>query len=53
MREGKRIFDELRNDWGEQLGHKELAHVEQQLTAFVGNSPIRLDAPGWISQQSR
>lgn len=50
MSEGERIFDELRNAWGEQLGDTELAHLETQLATFVGNAPIRLDAPGWISQ---
>ena len=49
MAEGERIFDELRNAWGEHLGHKELEHLEQQLTTFVGDTPIRLEAPGWVS----
>ena len=53
MREGERIFDELRNAWGEQIGHKELAQLEERLTMFVGDSPIRLDAPGWISHLSQ
>ena len=52
MREGERIFDELRNAWGEQLGHEELAHLENQLATFVGSAAIRLEAPGWISQQA-
>ena len=51
MREGERIFDELRNTWGEQVGHKQLAQLEEQLTAFVGDSPIRLEAPGWVSRE--
>ena len=50
MREGERIFDELRDQWGRQLGAEELAELEAQLTAFVGDSPVRVEAPGWISQ---
>ncbi len=51
MRVGEHIFDDLRNAWGEQLGHEQLARLEEQLTAFVGDSPIRLDAPGWVSRE--
>jgi DNA-binding MarR family transcriptional regulator len=50
MREGERIFDELRDAWGQQLGHRQLTQLEKHLAAFVGDSPIRLDAPGWVSR---
>jgi DNA-binding MarR family transcriptional regulator len=50
MREGERIFDELRAAWAQQLGHRQLAQLEKHLAAFVGDSPIRLDAPGWVSR---
>jgi DNA-binding MarR family transcriptional regulator len=50
MREGERIFDELRGAWGEQLGHRQLAQLERQLAAFVGDARIRLDAPGWVAR---
>lgn len=50
MREGERIFDELRNAWADQLGHRQLAQLEEHLAAFVGDSPIRLDAPGWVAR---
>ena len=52
MREGERIFDELRSAWGEQLGDEQLAQLEEQLTTFVGDSTIRLDAPGWVSREA-
>lgn len=51
MREGELIFDELRRAWGEQLGNRGLAQVEEQLAAYVGDSAIRLDAPGWVSRE--
>ena len=51
MRAGERIFDELRCAWGEQLGDTALAHLEEQLAAYVGDSPIRLGAPGWVSRE--
>ena len=50
MRTGEHIFDELRNAWAEQLGHRQLAQLEKHLAAFVGDSPIRLDAPGWVAR---
>ena len=50
MREGERVFNELRDAWARQLGHTELTRLEEQLTAFVGESPIRLDAPGWVAR---
>ncbi|WP_432843263.1 MarR family winged helix-turn-helix transcriptional regulator [Dactylosporangium sp. CA-092794] len=50
MREGERIFDELRDALGRQLGHEQLAQLERHLAAFVGDSPIRLDAPGWVAR---
>ncbi len=51
MREGESIFDDLRRAWADQLGHDQLAHLEAQLTAFVGDDTIRLESPGWISEE--
>lgn len=50
MHEGERIFDELRDQWEQQLGAEQLAELEAQLTAFVGDSTVRVEAPGWIAQ---
>ena len=52
MRQGEAIFDSLRAAWEQQLGEHELALLEDQLTAFVGDSAIRLDAPGWVAQDA-
>ena len=49
MRTGEAIFDELRDRWEGQLGEQELATLEAQLTAFVGDAPVRTDAPGWVA----
>jgi DNA-binding MarR family transcriptional regulator len=51
MREGESIFDELRRAWAQQLGHDELARLEEQLAAFVGTDTVRLEAPGWVSAE--
>ena len=50
MREGEAIFDELRGAWEQQLGAEQLAALEALLTTIVGDAPVRLDAPGWVSQ---
>ena len=50
MREGEAVFDDLRAEWERQLGPAELALLESQLTAFVGDSAVRLQEPGWASQ---
>ena len=50
MREGEAIFDELRGAWEQQLGTEPLAALETMLTTIVGDAPVRLDAPGWVSQ---
>ncbi|GCE37951.1 transcriptional regulator, MarR family [Rhodococcus wratislaviensis] len=51
MREGESIFDDLRGAWADQLGDDELARLEEQLTMFVGDESIRLEAPGWVSEE--
>ena len=50
MREGEAIFDALRGAWEQQLGTEPLAALETMLTTIVGDAPVRLDAPGWVSQ---
>ncbi len=50
LRQWEAIFDELREKWGQQIGVSELATLEARLWTLVGDGAIRLDAPGWISQ---
>ncbi|MER6829992.1 MarR family transcriptional regulator [Streptosporangium sp. NPDC000563] len=50
LRQGEAIFDELRDQWEQQIGAAELAALETHLTALVGAMPIRFDTPGWIAQ---
>lgn len=50
MHQGEAIFDELRQTWELQLGAEQLAALETQLTALVGDSPVRIEAPGWAAQ---
>jgi DNA-binding MarR family transcriptional regulator len=49
LRQGETIFDELRDQWAQQIGIDELENVETQLAAMVGARPVRFDTPGWIS----
>ena len=50
LREGEAIFDELREQWAKQVGEGPLAGIEDALRRLVGNSAVRLDAPGWIAR---
>lgn len=50
LRQGESIFDELRDQWKQQIGSNELASLEKHLADLVGAQPVRLDAPGWIVQ---
>ena len=50
MTTGAAIFDELRQSWEQQLGERELATLEAQLTTMVGDAVIRTDAPGWVAR---
>jgi hypothetical protein len=43
-------LNDLRTEWELQLGRKELALLEAQLTSLVGDSPVRIEAPGWVAQ---
>jgi DNA-binding MarR family transcriptional regulator len=49
LREGEAIFDELREQWEKQVGASTVSGLEDTLRQLVGNSPVRLDAPGWIA----
>ena len=50
MREGEAIFDQLRDQWGQQIGAAELETFETHLSALVGALPVRFDTPGWIAR---
>jgi DNA-binding MarR family transcriptional regulator len=50
MRQGEAVFDELRDQWAQQIGAAELDRIEDHLTALVGAQPVRLDTPGWIAR---
>ena len=50
LREGERIFDELREQWQRRIGPAKLAELESLLTELIGTEPIRLDTPGWLAQ---
>jgi DNA-binding MarR family transcriptional regulator len=50
LREGEAIFDQLRNQWKRQIGAAQLDALEKQLIALVGALPMRLDTPGWLSE---
>ena len=47
--EGEAIFDALRSQWADLIGEEALAHLEAQLTEFVGGDGIQLDRPGAAS----
>jgi DNA-binding MarR family transcriptional regulator len=48
MAAGEAIFDDLHRAWQKTLGADELAALEAQLTKIVGDSPVRVEAPGWV-----
>ena len=50
LRKGEAIFDELRDQWEQQIGAAELETFETQLAALVGAVPVRFDTPGWIAR---
>ena len=49
VRQGESIFEELRNQWAQQIGIAELENLETQLAAVVGAQPVRFDTPGWLT----
>jgi DNA-binding MarR family transcriptional regulator len=51
MRTGEAIFDELRERWRLQLVEGDLEALEAHLKAFVGNAPVRSEAPGWVANE--
>ncbi|MFG1925029.1 MarR family winged helix-turn-helix transcriptional regulator [Cryptosporangium sp. NPDC048952] len=49
-REGEAIFDEMREQWEEQVGAEALRGVEDALRQLLGDQRVRLDSPGWLMQ---
>lgn len=49
MSAGESIFDDLRQGWADQIGSRELATLERQLTEIVGDARVRSEAPGWVA----
>jgi len=50
MRQGEAVFDELRDQWAQQIGAAELDRIEDHLTALADAQPVRFDTPGWIAR---
>jgi DNA-binding MarR family transcriptional regulator len=52
VRTGETIFDELRAQWGKQIGIDQLEEIEKLLTNLLEASPSGMVDPGWLAQES-
>jgi DNA-binding MarR family transcriptional regulator len=50
LREGAAIFDELRDQWEQQVGAEAVEQLERTLRQLLGSNTVRLDTPGWLVQ---
>jgi DNA-binding MarR family transcriptional regulator len=50
LREAEAIFDDLRDQWGQQIGVDQLKELEARLTELVGTASVRPDTPAWLAQ---
>src|ERR1022692_2242611 len=50
LRQGEAIFDELRDQWEQQIGPAELENLETHLAALAGDPAVRFDTPSWMSR---
>jgi DNA-binding MarR family transcriptional regulator len=50
LRQGEKVFNRLRKNFERQIGPAELQALEAHLSVLVGDAPVRVDAPGWVSQ---
>jgi DNA-binding MarR family transcriptional regulator len=46
MAQGEAILESVRAKWAKQIGPKQLAVLETQLTSLVGDAAINIDPPG-------
>ena len=51
MAQGEAILEAVRARWEKQIGAAALADLEAHLGALVGDSAIRIDAPGWVASE--
>lgn len=51
MRAGEALFDDLRESFEREIGASELASLEAALKTLVGDSAVRIEAPGWVAQE--
>jgi DNA-binding MarR family transcriptional regulator len=51
MRVGETLFEELRESFAREIGAAQLAELEAALRTLVGGSAVRIEAPGWVSQE--
>ncbi len=51
MAQGEAILEAVRAGWEKQIGAAALAELEAHLAALVGDSAIRIDAPGWVASE--
>jgi DNA-binding MarR family transcriptional regulator len=49
MRQGEAVFGNLRRRFERQIGKDKLKAFEEHLRLLVGETPLRLDAPGWVA----
>ncbi len=52
LQAGETIFDELREQWEQQVGTASLSSLEETLRELLGDKTIRLDSPGWIMRDA-
>lgn len=51
MRAGEALFEDLRASFEREIGASELASLEAALKTLVGDSTVRIEAPGWVAQE--
>jgi DNA-binding MarR family transcriptional regulator len=50
LRHAESVFDELRDQWAQQIGPRQLAALEKHLAALVGGSVQQPDTAGWLER---
>jgi hypothetical protein len=51
MRVGEALFEELRESFAREIGASDVAALEAALRTLVGDSAVRIEAPGWVSHE--